>query len=411
MNSKTLTAILLAVFLLASCSPAAAPTAQPTALPVEPTAAEAAPPAAQPAAADFPASGPGVCVSETLNLPEITGDDAIQGSPDAKVTLLLYSDFQCPYCSQLDPILDQLIANNPKDFRIVFRHFPIPYHENSALAAQAADAAGEQGKFFEMKTLLFENQSIWASLPAAEFETWLKEQAATLGLNAEKFAASLKDPAIKERIQASFNTGYQGGITGTPFLIIGGTHYQGSFDPQSILAYADFSDTQFKECPPTVIDPNKEYTATLKTEKGDIVIQLFPEEAPLTVNSFVFLAREGWYNGVPFHRVIPDFVAQSGDPSGTGGGSPGYQYSNEVTPKLRYDQPGRIGMANAGPDTNGSQFFITYAPQPTLDGSYTIFGQVISGMEALEKLTPRDPSQPGNLPEADKILSIEIEEK
>ena len=117
------------------------------------------------------------------------------------------------------------------------------------------------------------------------------------------------------------------------------------------------------------------------------MIQLYADQAPLAVNSFVFLAKQGWFDGVTFHRVIPGFVAQTGDPSGTGKGGPGYFFKNEVS-DLRYDKPGVVGMANSGPDTNGSQFFITYAPQPSLDGSYTIFGQVIQGMDVVENLTP-----------------------
>lgn len=410
MNRKLFTIALLAGVLLAACSPASPTQVAPTAPPATPVGQQTAQPATEPTV-DFPASGPGVCVSETLAIPEVTDGDWIQGLPDAKVTLLVYSDFQCPYCAQFDPVVDQLLKSNPQDFRLVFRHFPLPYHNNALLTAQAAEAAGKQGKFFEMKTLLFANQTTWASLPETELRAWLDEQAATLALDADQFAADLEDQALKDKIQNSFNIGYQAGVNGTPFFLVNGSHYQGSFDPQSILEYAKFSENKFKECPPTVIEKGKKYTATLKTEKGDIVIELFPDQAPLTVNSFVFLARQDWYDGVTFHRVIPDFVAQSGDPSGTGGGSPGYAYSNEVTPELRYDQPGRIGMANAGPDTNGSQFFITFTPQPRLDGNYTIFGQVISGMEVLKKLTPRDPAQAVDLPPGDKILDIEIEEK
>jgi cyclophilin family peptidyl-prolyl cis-trans isomerase len=129
------------------------------------------------------------------------------------------------------------------------------------------------------------------------------------------------------------------------------------------------------------------------------------------VNSFVFLAKNGWFNSVTFHRVIPGYMAQTGDPSGTGLGGPGYFFKNEITTDLEYNKPGVVGMANSGPDTNGSQFFITYAPAPTLDGSYTIFGQVLNGMDVLEKLTPRDPSQGVNLPPGDKIISVTIEEK
>jgi cyclophilin family peptidyl-prolyl cis-trans isomerase len=160
-----------------------------------------------------------------------------------------------------------------------------------------------------------------------------------------------------------------------------------------------------------LISPGKQYVATLHTEKGEIVLELYADQAPTAVNSFVFLARHGWFDGVTFHRVIPGFVAQAGDPTGTGFGGPGYAFDNEISPDLKFDRPGVLGMANSGPGSNGSQFFITLAPAPNLNGDYTIFGHVISGMDVVKGLTPRDPSQAMNLPPGDKINSVTIEEK
>lgn len=401
---------LLAALLLAACgqaTPAATATIEPTTAPVPTETAEEA--AVKPTVV-FQSSGPGFCEPESSSFPEVTESDWIEGSEQARVTLLVYSDFQCPYCSQLDPILNELVKENPKDFRIVFRHFPLPMHNNAKMAAQAVEAAGKQGKFFEMKAFLFEKQSEWAGLPAADFEKWLQEEADALKLNSGEFAAALKAKDLADKIQEQFNKGYTAGVQYTPFVIVNGEVYQGNLEAGMLLDYADFAGSKYKECPSSVAEKGKKYTATLKTEKGDIVIRLFPEQAPITVNSFIFLAQEGWYDGVTFHRVIPGFVAQSGDPSGTGLGSPGYYFSNEVTPDLRYDKAGMVGMANAGPDTNGSQFFITYSPQPRLDGQYTIFGEVTAGMDVLEKITPRDPQQ-GDLPPGDKILKILIEEE
>jgi len=167
---------------------------------------------------------------------------------------------------------------------------------------------------------------------------------------------------------------------------------------------------QFSECPPMTLDPTKQYSANLHTAKGDIVIELFADKAPLAVNNFLFLVRNGWYDGVTFHRVLQGFVAQAGDPSGTGFGSPGYAFSNEIT-DLKFDKAGLVAMANAGPDSNGSQFFITYAPAPQLDGGYTIFGQVIEGMDVASSISLRDPSQGLDQPPGDAILSIEILER
>ena len=203
-------------------------------------------------------------------------------------------------------------------------------------------------------------------------------------------------------------------IPAVPLILI-----NGALQPSYILDYQSLSDIvglialgqkQFAQCPPFSVDPKKQYIATLHMEKGNIVIQLFADKAPLAVNSFVFLARQGWFNGVTFHRVIPGFVAQAGDPSGTGQGNAGYFFNNE-TSDLKFDKPGMVGMANSGPNTNGSQFFITYAPAAHLNGTYTVFGQVLSGLDVAEKLTPRDPSQGATLAPGDKILNVDIEEK
>jgi len=156
------------------------------------------------------------------------------------------------------------------------------------------------------------------------------------------------------------------------------------------------------------IDTKKKYQATLSTDKGDIVIDLFADKVPNTVNNFVFLARQGYYDDTIFHRVIADFMAQGGDPTGTGMGGPGYQFADEFDRSLKHDKPGILSMANAGPDTNGSQFFITHVPTPWLDFKHSVFGQVVKGMDVVMSIPPRDPQRP-QYPGV-KILKIEITE-
>jgi cyclophilin family peptidyl-prolyl cis-trans isomerase len=157
------------------------------------------------------------------------------------------------------------------------------------------------------------------------------------------------------------------------------------------------------------IDTTKSYTATLKTSKGDITVTLNAEKAPSTVNNFVNLAREKFYDNSTFHRVLPGFMVQGGDPTGTGGGGPGYTIPDEFNDLTH--KAGVISMANTGaPNSGGSQFFITYAPQPHLNGRHTVFGEVIEGMDTLKKLTPRDPSQSPTKP-GDSLLTIVIEEQ
>ena len=159
--------------------------------------------------------------------------------------------------------------------------------------------------------------------------------------------------------------------------------------------------------PPMTIDTSKQYKATIETAKGNLVLELFAKDVPVTVNNFVFLAREGFYDGATFHRVIPGFMAQGGDPTGTGMGTAGYYFDDEFTEHKH--EAGALSMANAGPNTNSAQFFITFTPQHGLDGKHTVFGQLVEGMDVLQKLTPRDPSQNPQF-EGDKILRITIEE-
>jgi cyclophilin family peptidyl-prolyl cis-trans isomerase len=161
--------------------------------------------------------------------------------------------------------------------------------------------------------------------------------------------------------------------------------------------------------PPTgELDTSKSYRARFKTERGEIVADLHAAGAPLTVENFVNLARAGFYDGTTFHRVIPGFMAQGGDPTGTGRGGPGYQFADEFNASLRHNGPGVLSMANAGPGTNGSQFFLTLDATPHLDGRHTVFGQVAEGMQVLRSIRERDPGRDPN--PGDRIDTIEIEE-
>ena len=165
---------------------------------------------------------------------------------------------------------------------------------------------------------------------------------------------------------------------------------------------------QWKTAPAMQIDPEKKYKAHMETDKGKMVIELFADKAPKTVNNFVFLAREGFYEGIIFHRVISNFMVQGGDPTGRGSGGPGYKFEDEFHPSLRHDKQGILSMANAGPNTNGSQFFITHVPTPHLDNRHSVFGQVVDGLDVLVSIPPRDPNN-ANAP-AVKINRVTIEE-
>jgi len=174
--------------------------------------------------------------------------------------------------------------------------------------------------------------------------------------------------------------------------------------------FADIPVAAQYEAPPMGIDPSKQYFANVTMANGgEFVIQLYPDKAPITANSFVFLACKGYFDGLTFHRVLEGFMAQGGDPTGTGMGGPGYEFVNEDN-DLIFDKAGVVAMANAGRDTNGSQFFITFGPTPELNGGYTIFGQVTEGMDVVNAITRRDPDANPTF-EGDAMQSVTITEQ
>jgi len=259
----------------------------------------------------------------------------------------------------------QLEAEYPEDLRVAFRHYPLKgIHDKALLAAQGAEAAGLQGKFWEMHHLLFAQQDEWGSLKGDQFQDWLIEGATELGLDPDQFAADLTRPELVSLAEEAHDRNASIGMPGTPFLVINGLPYGGPRDYgnfEAVIKTILLEQRQYSECPPMTIDPEKNYLAILNTEKGEVVIELYADKAPVAVNNFIFLAREGWYEGVTFHRVISGYIAQAGDPTGTGLGGPGYAFENEADPDLVFDQAGIVAMANAGPDTPS-----THTPSATM---------------------------------------------
>jgi cyclophilin family peptidyl-prolyl cis-trans isomerase/protein-disulfide isomerase len=347
--------------------------------------------------------------------PNVTEDEHVAGPADAAVTIVEYSDFQCEGCSQMAYVMAYLLQKFPGQVRLVFRPFPLSdRYDKAVLSAQAAEAAARQGKFWEMHDRLFEKQATWKAMTPDKFTEWLAEQAAALGLDSAQFESDLKSPETAQTVELARQTALKIGLQGVPLLLINGEIQKPPYilvELENIVRLKMLMTRQFTDCPPVVIDPAKHYVATLKTAKGNIVIRLFADRAPNTVNSFVFLAQKGWFDNITFYRVAPGSVVQTGDPSETGMGNPGYFTKNERAPSLQFSQPGMVAMNNVGPDTNGSQFFITLGAASQLNGQYTIFGQVVSGMEVLAQLTPRDPQPGSSLPDGDALLSVTIEEK
>jgi len=358
-----------------------------------------------------PTPGP----DEPSIFPPESETDHARGIENPIITITEYSDYQDLRSGLFAKAANQLLQEHPNDVRVVSRIFPlIAVNDKAALAAQAAEAAAEQDKFWEFHDLLYAQQVNWVNLSVEDFEQWITAQASALRMNVDQFKSDMKREDIVAKIHKAWEDGQTMGLPGTPLILINGQIYGGPRDYNSlkdIVRLISLGKRQFTSCPPVTVQGNRQYIAALLTEKGDVIIQLFADKAPITVNSFIFLARSGWYDNITFHRVIPDLFAQTGDPSGTGKGNPGYYIITEIDPLLKFHKPGMVAMVNSGPDTSGSQFFITYGQTTQYDGQYTIFGEVLSGMDVVEALTPRD-AQPGtDTPPGDKLISITIEEK
>jgi cyclophilin family peptidyl-prolyl cis-trans isomerase/protein-disulfide isomerase len=342
-------------------------------------------------------------------LPPLSEDDWVRGNPDAPITIVEYADFQCPACVSFSQLTSFLIENFPNSIQLVFRHLPLPsIHDKAYISGMAAEAAGAQDKFWEMHDFLYLSQNYWSSLTEQEFIDWTLDIAAEFDLDVAQFETDLLDTEKRASLEQATEERFALGLNYTPTVVVNDRIYRENRPNLfGLVGIHEFGG--YQECPAWVIDPEGTYLARLDTSAGEIDIELFADIAPIAVNSFVFLAQNGWYDDVAFHRVIPGFVAQSGDPSGLGMIGPGYTFVNETDNDLSFDRKGLFAMANAGVDTNGSQFFITLAPAANLDGGFTIFGQVTEeSMDELDQIAIRDPQTAVDFEDATIIYGIEI---
>jgi len=285
------------------------------------------------------------------------------------------------------------------------------------IGAEATEAAGAQGKFWEMHDLIYERQQQWNGLPDEEMHDLLVGYAEELGLDTEQFAQELEDRVYKDKVDADTRSAIEAGLRGTPSYIVNGVVYptqELGLSPDRVNTFVQLVTNppeQYSDVPPQVIDPGKEYAATMRTSKGDIVVELLPGYAPVNVNSFAFLAQDGWYDGQVFFYVDPEFVAQSGDPTNNGFNLPftGYTCGDEISPDLTFDEAGMLALYTPQPNGNNGQFFITYAPLPDLNGKFTIIGRITGGMEVAKSLNPTQPGASQTPP--DVIETILIEEQ
>ncbi|MCK5920637.1 MAG: peptidylprolyl isomerase, partial [Methylococcales bacterium] len=295
-------------------------------------------------------------------------------------------------------MLNRLADDYPDQVQIIYRHFPLnQIHTHAQITAEAAEAAGGQGAFWEFHEALYARQKEWANLDESGIREFLSDLAEELNIDADRLLSDLDTGKYSDYVSSLEQEAILLSLPGTPAVIMDGQVIAGQGLPFDFAIWQQFIESsiqvnalqgeQFEQPPAMTLQEGGTYFAYIVLESGDqIVIELNAKAAPLTVNSFVFLSEQKWYDGVTFHRVLPGFMAQTGDPTGTGQGGPGYQLPNEIDSSLSHNEAGIVAMANSGPDTNGSQFFITLADASHLDGNYTIFGRVVEGMSVVESI-------------------------
>ena len=346
-------------------------------------------------------------------IPDETQQDWTYGPVDADLTIIEYIDFQCKVCASLALNLRELQALYPEDVRVILRYLQSSENDKAFLAAQAAEAAGLQEKYWQMHDLLLTSQDDWVSLAEEDFIDWLAGQAKTLKLDTAQFKEDLQSDMVVQRVFDANRESAATTLTRPPVVFFNKTMYQNWIDLSSLagmVAYYQLPERAYAECPKMSVNPEKTYLATFETDKGDMVFELFPKIAPMAVNHFIFLSEEGWYDGSTFYRVVPDYIVQGGDPSGSGNGRPGYRFTIETNPRLRFNEPGMLALATDPNGYNGSQFFITYGSIPEYDGRFTIFGKLVDGLEVLESLRPRDPYYDQVLLPADVLIKVTVED-
>ncbi len=369
---------------------------------------------------EFPAPQAAPYTAPVDTLLVVTEEDYVRGPADAAVTLIVYNDFACASCSALMQGAADLLAQHD-DVRLVFRPLPLPEPTSSAVAAQAAEGSGALGgpdAYWAMIDLLYANQAEWKDLADDDLYSVLSGYADRAGVDGEELIANLKAGDFEEAVVKKMIPILDARVPGAPVAFINALPlYPPPLDAEGLNVFREIALTEiaYGETPPLVIDPAGQYRAWIETEKGTIVLDLFADIAPQTVNNFAFLACSGYYDDIVWHRVIPGFVAQTGDPSGTGLGGPGYSVPDEndseayIARGLSFDRAGLLSMARgSAPDSAGSQFFITYGPATHLDAEFTIFGEVLSGMDVLEQITAYEanPLNPGE--GGDRLLSITV---
>jgi len=347
----------------------------------------------------LPPATPSLPATTPTATPESTGDDYplptwSRGNVQAPVVLTIYGDYQSSPAAEMVNLLDELLAMHPNEVKIEYRHFPLAtIHDKSFIAVLAAEAAGRQGAFWAMHTWLYTNQSTWSADTQEAFLERLFTAAEQLGLDRDSFETAMMDGALQADVEQTFNHAINLGILSIPYLDINGEPFVLPATLSNLEAYTQLAllaTRQEDSYPPIDLAGDREWTATLVLDNGsEIVIQLFPDSAPLAVNSFIHLASQGWFDNTGFYDVVPEVQVEGGDPSHTGLGDAGYHFQTEIDPVRTFDEAGMVALIARGTDINSSNFFITLAPRPELNGTRTIFGRVLEGLDQLQALPER----------------------
>lgn len=413
MKKYTLIITVLLATILAACAPATtlpqyvtqqpvAPTAKPTvmltaiqsAVTADANQTSAPEPAKTQSAKPVAGTTDTVCV---INDSSVNENDWTFGPASSSITIIEYSDFQCPYCAKTSPVLQQLAEKYPNDVQIVYRYYPLSFHSYAMITAMAAEAAGMQKGFWPYAEALFAKQDEWSVMQSTDIEPYLLKLASSQGLDADKFKTDMNSDVVQAKIKADMALGDSQGVTYTPFIMLNGMEQK----DHSLTALSSAVDSLMQGnaiCPLMDVDLSKTYTATIETTKGNIVINLLGDSSPYAVTNFIQQAKGNAYKDRTFYKIINDTQSKDGIQVVLAGNENGSEASYTVRADqntLEFDRKGLVGMADS------TNFFITLATQKKLTGSYVVFGEVTSGMKIVEEMT-----QPGLV-----IQNITITEK
>ncbi len=312
------------------------------------------------------------------------------GPTTAPLTLVVYGDYQCEPCARLDAALWRLMEEHPASIQWVYRHYPLaPVHDKALMAVQAVEAAARQGRFWEAHRFLYSQQEAWRDLPPEDFPSYLLDMARTLKLDLAQFTQDLTDTEIQSLAYRAWQAGQRMGLDSVPVLFINGEWFPGppTYEAlRTVVALNLLTARRFNACPPWRLEAHRLYFLDFSLPQGRVSLRLEPEWALQGVNAVVFLAQEGWYEGMGIYGIAPNKAVFFGDPSNTGYGHPGFLIPWEA-PAVPLEA-GRVVLLPETPGWNSPRMAILLGPAPEWEGQVTVIGEVAQGLDGLRSLVP-----------------------